>query len=298
MNVPTQTYRLGEYQLKQLLGEGPMSRVWLAEQESIRRTVLVEELRPERAADADRFIANVRAKAAVVHPVIGTVYEAVAGQDACYYARELLPGATLADRLRAGARLKPLRVAQCLRRVAEVNLYHETEGHATEAFEPDDVHLDESGVVRVENLAVVGVRAPEQSRRDVVNFGTKLRPLVADGLPGATRVMTLLSWMRGEGLAEPLTWKAVQGYCEQIEQQLLDMAPAVVPIGRAAARPPVNSVVGPVMIGVGLLVLLIVVAGVLLSRPGKRPARNKPAPVVPEAVHPAGGDAAGANGKG
>ena len=85
---------------------------------------------------------------------------------------------------------------------------------------------------------------------------------------------------------------------QQIEQQLLDMAPAVVPIGRAAARPPVNSVVGPVMIGVGLLVLLIVVAGVLLSRPGKRPARNKPAPVVPEAVHPAGADAAGANGKG
>ena len=85
----------GDYRLKEMLAENAISRTWLAEQVSISRPVLLEELRPERMDQQEAFLADVRAKAAVDHPLIGSVYEAVAGNDRCFFTFELLSGATL-----------------------------------------------------------------------------------------------------------------------------------------------------------------------------------------------------------
>jgi hypothetical protein len=287
MDTTSDPPRLGEYLLKECLVDGPLTRLWLAEQESVRRTVLVEELRPECADHGAAFLANIRAKAAVDHPLIGTVYEAVAGPEGCFYARELLPGATLADRLKAAEPLKPVRVAYCLRRIAEANLYHEAKGHATELFGPEAAHIDDAGVIRLENLAVAGTRAADQSVRDVVHLGRTLPALVADGLPGATRVLTLLSWMRGEQTAGPLGWKAIHGYCEQIEQQLADLMPAVAPMTKAVVRrkkPPVL----PILAGALALVAVVLVVMLLIST-SKRRSRPAPRGALPEAVAIPGG---------
>ncbi len=214
--------RLGEYLLTECLIEGPLTRTWLAAQESVRRMVLIEELRPEFAAQADIFLADIRAKAAVDHPAIGSVYEAVAVPGLCFYARELLPGATLEDRYKASEPLKPAQVAHYLRRIAEANLYHEARGHASALFDLAAVHLDDQGVIRLENLAQAGPRAPDQSQRDIVCLGRSLPALVADGLPGATRMFTLLAWMRGGPDCPPMDWKSIHGYCQQIELQLAE----------------------------------------------------------------------------
>jgi hypothetical protein len=272
--------RLGEYLLKECLAERPLTRLWLAEQESVHRTVLIEELRAECAPQAELFLANVRAKAAVDHPLIGTVYEAVAGPGVCFYARELLPGATLADRLKAAEPLKPVRLAYCLRRIAEANLYHEVRGHATELFGPEAAHIDDAGVIRLENLAVAGERAADQSLKDVLHLGRLLPALVADGLPGATRMLTLLSWMRGEQVDAPLGWKAIQGYCEQIEQQLADLAPVVTPMTKAVVRPPRKPPVLPILAGV----LAVVVVVFLIIKTGSRTPQPTQHAALPESV--------------
>ncbi len=278
MDAVPEPARLGEYLLKECLSESETSRRWIADQESVRRTVLIEELKPGAPERTEAFLANVRAKAAVDHPSIGTVFEAVSTGDVCYCALEVLPGASLADRLRAGEPIKPSKLAYYLRRVAEANLYHEARGHSTELFGPEAVHIDDAGVVRMENLVVAGERDPRQSVRDVVNFGTRLPSLVADGLPGATRVLTLLGWMRGEQQGEPLTWQSVHGYCEQIEQQLAELVPAMTPMTAAVVRPkkfPVWAVVGGAL-GV------VAVAAVLLAN-GRKP-RSAPKGDLPGAV--------------
>ena len=95
MNPASEDRLLGEYRLLELLSENPLTRTWLAEQVSVSRRVLVDELRPDLAHQRDAFIADVRAKAAVEHPLIGSVYEAVADPGLCFFAHELLPGATL-----------------------------------------------------------------------------------------------------------------------------------------------------------------------------------------------------------
>ena len=171
MNPASEDRLLGEYRLKELLSENPLTRTWLAEQVSVSRRVLVDELRAEQAHQRDAFLADVRAKAAVEHPLIGSVYEAVAEPGLCFFAHELLPGATLDDRRKAGEPFKPARLAHLLRRIAEAHLHHETLGQATSPLGLEHIHLDEQGVIRLDNLAIAGPRSPEQAARDIAHLG-------------------------------------------------------------------------------------------------------------------------------
>ncbi|KAB2640329.1 MAG: SUMF1/EgtB/PvdO family nonheme iron enzyme [Verrucomicrobia bacterium] len=278
--------RLGEYLLTECLIEGPLTRTWLAAQESVQRAVLIEELRPECAEQADAFLADIRAKAAVDHPTIGSVYEAVAVPGLCFYARELLPGASLEDRLKASEPLKPVRMAHYLRRIAEANLYHEARGHATAGFSPAAIHLDDQGVIRFENLALAAARAPEQSQRDILGLGHALPALVADGLPGATRMFTLLAWMRGEHNCPAIDWKSIHGYCQQIEQQLAEPLLNRSPV-TAAMIPRRKLPLG--LIGAALVVVLaggLAIAIVTRHRPPPPRIQAPEAVTVSEGVYP------------
>lgn len=279
--------QLGEYQLKQLLDENDVTRTWLAEQISVARRVLLDELREDQEHRRASFLADVRAKASVDHPLIGSVYEAVAEPGLCFYAHELLPGVTLEERKTAGLSLLPARLCHILRRVAEANLQHESLSHATSAMGLDAVHIDEHGVIRLKNLAIAGPRTPEQSVRDIVHFGAALVPLIADGQPGATRVQTLLSWMRGEGLLEPIGWNQIRDFCEQIEQQLAEPLPAA-PTQHA---PPSRGKLPVALISIGTFIALAAIVFVSIRMrppaPSAAPRASLPAAVsISEGVHP------------
>jgi len=272
--------RLGDYQLKELLEEGPITRTWLAEQTAVRRQVLIDELRPDMTTHRDSFLADIRAKAAVDHPLIGSVYEAVADATNCFFARERLPGATLGERLRAGATLKPVMVAHVLCRVAEAQIHLESRGQDCAALDPDDIHLEENGVIRLVNLALAGERSPQRSQDDLLSLGSSLVPLVGDSLPGATRTLTLLAWMRGEGMATPLTWEQVHVYAGQIEQQLSETARPLAPTTAHLAddkKPPI-ALIG----GIAVVVILGIGIGILKMKPSQPPI--PPAKPLPEAV--------------
>ncbi|RYD39380.1 MAG: hypothetical protein EOP85_16055, partial [Verrucomicrobiaceae bacterium] len=168
MNPAPEERRLGEYRLRELLSENSVTRSWLAEQTSIARQVLVEELKSDQSAQMEAFLADIRAKAAVDHPLISSVYEASAEPGRCFYAHELLPGVSLARRALAGETLKPARLAHVLRRVAEAQVQHESMGHVTSPLTTAAIHLDDHGVIRLDNLAIAGSRTPDISWRDVM----------------------------------------------------------------------------------------------------------------------------------
>ncbi len=288
MNSAPEERLLGEYRLKELLEENSFSRTWLAEQVSVARLVLVDELRADASGYRENFLADVRAKAAVDHPLIGSVYEAVAEPRLCFYAHELLPGTTLVQRKNAGEPFSPGRLAHVLRRVSEAQLQHEVLGHPTSPIDLDAVYLDEHGVIRLKNLAIAGTRTPDQSVRDIVHFGKVLVSLVADGQPGATRVLTLLGWMRGEGLEAPITWAQTRDFCMQIEHQLADPLSILTPTkggSRSAKKLPVVVIV--IVTAAFLLGILMVAMKV---RPPVSPVARRatlPEPVtVPAGQHP------------
>jgi hypothetical protein len=220
MDAEPEPRHLGDYLLIERLVETPLVTTWLAEQVSVGRRVLVDELDPQRASRSAAFLADIRAKAAVDHPHVGTVYEAVIERDLCFYAHELLPGSTFEDRRLAGETFEPIKLAQLLRRIADANLYHESHQFATSQLTLDSIHLDDHHVIRLKNLVVAGPRTEDQSVRDIKRLGETLRPLVADGQPGTTRIHSVLGWMRGEGVVDAIGWQDVRTFCDQIEEQL------------------------------------------------------------------------------
>ncbi len=282
MNPDSAERHLGDYLLKQLLAENLLHRTWLAEQVSISRLVLVDELTDESQRDA--FLADVRAKAAVEHPLVGSVYEAVAEPGLCFYAHELLAGSTLADRLAARKTLLPARLAHLLRRISEAQLHHESLNHASSPLGLNAVHLDDHGVLRLKNLVLTGERTADQSSRDIVHLGSALVPLVASNRPGSTRLLTLLSWMRGEGLDAPINWAQTRDYCMQIEHQLSDSLSSLTPTqpGSIVRKKPMAT-----MVTVTVLVLAGIVALAISLRPPD--AAPPPPTALPEPTNiPAG----------
>ncbi|MFT3990143.1 MAG: SUMF1/EgtB/PvdO family nonheme iron enzyme [Luteolibacter sp.] len=222
-------HTLGDYQLKELISQTPEKRTWLAEQTTIGRFVLIDELTDHRPHHHAAFLARARAMAAVDFPKIGTVLEAVDEPGASYYAYELLPGSSLTRFQLSGQTFQAETLVPILRQTAEANLHLEASGLSTTQLTLSDIHLEASGIVRLKNLAIPGPRNPEQSIRDITHLGDKLRDLLARDWPGTNRVLTLLGWMRGEGLETPITWQQVLTTCQQITSQLSGPHPPVKP---------------------------------------------------------------------
>ncbi len=258
---------LGEYRLIKPISEAPISRTWLAEQVSVSRSVLVDELRKDMLDRKPDFLADVRAKASVDHPLIGSVFEAVDDGDLCFFAHELLPGATLEARKSPVAPFEPAKLAHILNRVAQAHLQHESSKQPTAPLELRHIHVDEHGVVRIANLAIAGDYHPEQSVRDITRLGHELPTLVADGKPGATRLLTLLGWMRGDGLDAPITWSQVREFCIQIEQQLAEPLPTRDATRSAAQNKRRNPPPVAVVAVAGAIALAVIIGLAVKFRP-------------------------------
>ncbi len=214
--------QIGDYILLECLKNNQETRTWSAKQVSVGRAVLIDELKQAYSGNREAFLADVRAKAAVEHPLVGSIYEASTDNGQCFFAYELLPGDTVQKLKQAQQKFKAQRFVHMLRRIAEANIYHETHKNATSQLGPEDIHIDAQGIIRLENLVIHGERTQDQSIRDIVQLGFFFQGLLDPNHPGTTRCLTLLAWMRGEDTEHYLTWAQIRDYCEQIEQQLTE----------------------------------------------------------------------------
>ena len=96
-------YRIGRYRVLEFLGEGGMGVVLAAEDESLRRKVALKTLKRTDKASRQRFLREARAAAKVSHPNLCPIFEVGEHHGLPFLAMELLPGETLASRLRRGA---------------------------------------------------------------------------------------------------------------------------------------------------------------------------------------------------
>ena len=249
--------------------------------------VLVDELLDLSQAARERFLADVRIKASIDLPLIGSIYEAVSEPALCFVAHELLAGATFQARLDARETHLPARLAHHLRRVSEAQIQLETLGHASQPLQLVDIFLDDHGVVRLANGVVVGIRDPESSEVDIVYLGRALVPLIATGQPGASRLQTLLGWMRGEGLEKPLNWEQTRDFCLQIEHQLADTMSSLLPtasLSKVRKKPILTTAL---LTAAALVVILAVAFRLRPPVPDRIPRLALPNPVeVPAGNYP------------
>lgn len=92
--------KLGRYEIRRMLGEGGMARVFEAYDPEIDRKLAIKVLQPELERDSEcrgRFLREARGAGILSHPNIVTIFDAGEVDDRPYFAMEYVDGETLAD---------------------------------------------------------------------------------------------------------------------------------------------------------------------------------------------------------
>jgi serine/threonine protein kinase/Tol biopolymer transport system component len=147
--------KLGAYKIVSMLGAGGMGEVYQARDTKLGRDVAIKVLPAEFVHDAERlarFQREARMLAALNHPNIATIYGLEQSEGVHYLVMELVPGHTLAERVRAGA----LKMEEALRVAAQI----------AEALEA----AHEKGVIH-RDLKPANVKVTPEGRVKVLDFG-------------------------------------------------------------------------------------------------------------------------------
>jgi len=187
--------RLGQYVLKEKLGEGGMGEVYLVQHVLLRRPCALKVIRPVRAGDPKhlrRFEREVQATATLTHPNTVQVYDYGHTEDGTfYYVMEYLPGSTLEALVQQAGPLPPARAIHFLRQVCGALEEAHARGLTHRDIKPGNVMICErGGIPDVAKLLDFGlVRSPmteaggEKLTQDGMVTGTPayLSPEQADG---------------------------------------------------------------------------------------------------------------------
>lgn len=168
----------GAYRIDRELGGGGMSRVFVAEEIALGRTIVLKVLPPELrpVLSAARFEREVRVAARLQHPHIVPLLAAGHVGDVLYYTMPLVEGESLRARLDRQYELPVAEATRLLRNVADALAHAHREGVVHRDIKPDNILLSH-GYAMVTDFGVA--RALDEAASDV----TVTRTGVAVGTP-------------------------------------------------------------------------------------------------------------------
>ncbi|HYH66849.1 MAG TPA: serine/threonine-protein kinase, partial [Urbifossiella sp.] len=158
------------------LGRGGMGAVYLARQLSLDRAVALKLMAKRYAADPQfvaRFTREAFAAAQLSHPNIVQIHDIGEADGARFFSMEFVPGRSLSDLLAERGKLDPetavgyvLQAARGLRHAHDRGMVHRD-------VKPDNLLLDDHGLVKVADLGLVKVPGADAPAS---NSGTPSRP--------------------------------------------------------------------------------------------------------------------------
>ena len=141
--------KLGQYQLKTLLGKGGMGEVYLGEHLMLRRACAIKLIRPDHSHDSttlSRFEREVKAMAALTHWNNVEVFDyGIADDGTFYYVMEYLPGLSMQELVDKYGPLSPERTVYFLRQLCDALQEAHSIGFIHRDIKPSNVIVCERG---------------------------------------------------------------------------------------------------------------------------------------------------------
>jgi serine/threonine-protein kinase len=141
--------KLGQYDLKQRLGQGGMGEVYLAEHVLLKRPCAVKLIRPDQTANTStmqRFLREVQVTATLTHPNTVQIFDYGQTDDGTvFYAMEYLPGLNLEQLVGRYGPLPPPRVIYVVRQLCGALAEAHTVGLIHRDIKPGNVILCSRG---------------------------------------------------------------------------------------------------------------------------------------------------------
>lgn len=168
----------GRYELRELVGEGGMSRVHLAHDRELDRPVAVKIVRSDDPDERARLRDEARAVAAIDHPGVVTVHDVGAGPGGVHIVMSYVAGETLARRLDREGPLQPDEVVRIGLAVCDALGTAHRAGIVHRDVTPGNIILGTAGRVTVVDFGIarIGEGAGRTRTGHVVGTPTYLAP--------------------------------------------------------------------------------------------------------------------------
>ncbi|HTA75004.1 MAG TPA: protein kinase [Gemmatimonadaceae bacterium] len=229
---------LGAYTIERELGGGGMSRVFVACENALGRTVVVKVMSPDlaEALNIERFRREIQLAARLQHPHIVPLLAAGDVGGLPYFTMPFIQGESLRDRLRARGELPVTDAVRVLREVASALAYAHANGVVHRDIKPDNVMISggsamvmdfgvakavtDAATTRASTLTQLGVAlgtpaymAPEQAaadpttdhRADIYAFGVMAYEMLTGETPFAGRPAQAMLAAHAVETPEPIT---------------------------------------------------------------------------------------------
>ncbi|MBX3471318.1 MAG: protein kinase, partial [Planctomycetes bacterium] len=153
--APEAVRRVGQYELRRVLGKGGMGVVYEAWQPSLGRAVALKVMSAAEATDEEleRFDREARAAARLQHPNIVPIYDVGAFEGRAYFTMDLVRGRTLQELARQGT-LDPAEAARMVARVCRAIHYAHEKGIIHRDLKPSNILVDEQGEPHVTDFGL------------------------------------------------------------------------------------------------------------------------------------------------
>lgn len=212
---------LGVYTLVRRLGSQETSERYIAKQSHVERAVVVEVLRPGLPqAVQDAFLRNARARVTVSMPRVGQVLESMASKGMWYTTLECPEGTPLSRMREQGKSLTTQQVCLVVEQIAQIYESCAAKDIAAGGLTEDAIFIKNKTEVTVLSPVISGKHQPSLVPVQQGALAAALRPVRPVGVPGETRVNTLLDWMEHEVDGQRLDWTTIAATANLIRTQV------------------------------------------------------------------------------
>jgi formylglycine-generating enzyme required for sulfatase activity len=234
--------QLGDYRVQELLSLGDWGRNYAALQLSVKRRVGLSTLDPGKAQDEQnraRFLADARAKAAVQHPLIVSVFEADECNGLVFFTHEFLDGASMEERIQRGELLDEKTALQVIKAAAESLQYMWANNVAHGRIDADALRVGGDHIARLANIATAEPHSASTPEDEIRTVGAIVQQLVpaASLSPG---FRALLGRMTG-GANAVASWPLVLQAVKALEPKVVPVEAAKIKAADAAAMRAVEA---------------------------------------------------------